>query len=358
MRKENVLIKIEKAEKLIESGKFLDAVNFLKKTKLPKFIESDFYFVLGGAFQGAGFFRKALISYEKVLAASCDPFLEIEALIGECACRRALGGYSKALKISLKTLNLAKKKNFLEREALLEYAMTLRLGGKFKEAKSILKDIKNAYLKEKDYQGLSFVYWAAGGMERLEGAYSKSADSFEKASFYAKKVGDKSMLGYALFGLGGVLRVAGKMDDSKKNYMKAKNIFSKSQDVFAIAYSECGLANVLRQLGDAKKAMEGYKRAFKLYKNLEDMPDLGFVAWGMGEIFKKKGKLKEALLSFKKAETYFSKGLEERGLALNSFSLAQTYYLIGDVKKADRIFDKAVAYSKSKNLHTYLEVFT
>ncbi|MCG2725366.1 MAG: tetratricopeptide repeat protein [Elusimicrobia bacterium] len=386
MRKENVLIKLEKAEKLINDEKPLGAAVLLKKTKPPVFLKAEYHLLLAKAWQTAGYFKKALENYKIGSSFSDDPTTRlsrlkaglkktssaygatsgwwddpvntVSAAIDMAACWRSLGKLPKALRFSNLALKLSKKHRVYTEEAEMEYALVLRLGGDFKNAKIKFDLLFNHYIQKKDYAACSFICWALGGIYRLEGLYAKSIDAFRKAEQYAVKSGDKFARGYALFGQGGVLRVGGKMNESLTAYKKAKKIFSFSQDIFGKAYSECGYANVLRQKGDLPLAMKGYLKARKLYTEIDDDADLGFVEWGIGEILKRSGQFEAALKSFKAARDLFKGNCEPRGEILVKLSTAQTLHLLGQGKSADKIFDDAVELARKHKLKTYMEVFT
>ena len=358
MPKENILMEIEKAEELINKEKPLEAAALLKKTKPPVFLKAEYHLLLAKAWQGAGYFKKALSNYEIASSVSDDPINSVSSAIDMAACWRSLGNAQKALKFSKLALKLSKKHRVYMEDAEMESALVLRLGGDFKNAKIKLNLLFNNYLKKKDYAATSFICWALGGIYRLEGLYDKSIAVFKKAEQYAIKSGDNSARGYALFGLGGVLRVGGKIDKALAPYQKAKKMFSSTQDIFGKAYSECGYANVLRQKGDLSLAMKGYIKAKKLYTEINDAADLGFVEWGIGEILKKTGQFQAALKSFNAAKKLFKGNCEPRGEILVELSTAQTLHLLGRGKEADRIFDGAVKLARKHKLKTYLEVFT
>lgn len=376
MPQKNPLILLERARKLMDSGKFLKALKILKgitpppapktgilpegcgEVKLPRFLKAEVHITKGKALQYAGFFPKAMAQYGLARKHCLEDADKMEAALGMCVCRRSLGDFKEALRAIKDLLKFAREKKMPVDEIELEYAMILRMGGDFVKALGLLKKFGRKFKKEKDPTGLSFVNWAQGGIYRLEGKCAESINAFNKAFSFARKAGDETMANYALLGLGGVLRVAGRMEEAREKYMAAKKFFARTEDIFAGAYSECGLANVLRQTGDLDEALKGYGKAFKLYSILEDMPDLGFVEWGRGEIYKKKGEFKKAGEFFRKAEKFFSKGLEERGELLVMISKAHLYYLTGKTKQAEDLYDKAYKRAKSKDLHTYLETFT
>ncbi len=351
-------MEIEKIESCLDAGQFARALAGIKKTSAGDG-RGRLLFMKGEAFRGLGLFAKALEEYSRAKrAAHGDMEFELEALIGEARCARALGRESLALASAKKALALSGMSGVCEKEAGLEWALALRLSGRLAEASGLLVKLLKEYRGEGDHGGAAFTLWALGGLYRLQGRYKEGIRAFESALAEAKKDGDESAAGYALFGLGGILRVAGFMGRALNCYVRARKIFAGTDDAFARAYAECGTANVLRQLGRLEEAWAGYVRAHKLYSGLSDQADLGFVEWGLGEIRKKNGDFRGAREHYRKAAALFKGRSEPRGEALTMLSLSALYYLTGDVPKAERQHALAMKFIRRHGLHTHLEVFT
>lgn len=316
-------------------------------------------FLRGEAWRAVGKFKNALAQYDRGLKLkSCDRKLRLEILIKKAATSRALGQTCAALKAALSALALARATGLFIPEAALELALAHRLAGNFGKAESALKRLYALYRRLGDWEAVSFVLWALGGLWRLKGRYNLSIKAFEDSARFAAKAGDKTARGYALLGLGGVNRVAGHIESALKPYKEARTVFAGSSDIFARAYAECGMANVLRQLGRLDEALKGYQKARKLYSAIRDGPDAGFVEWGIGEVYKKRGEPAKAEGAFKRAEKLFSCGFEPRGIILTKLSMAQVDYLLGNTAKADKLHFAALKAARKHGLHTYLETFT
>ena len=157
--------KLERAEELINNEKPLEAAALLKKTKPPVFLKPEYHLLLAKAWQGAGYFKKALINYQISVSHSDDlttrlspkrrskkpssafsatngwsgdPINIVTAAIDMAACWRSLGEFKKALKFANIAVKLSKKHRIYGEESELEYALVLRLGGDFKNAKTKL----------------------------------------------------------------------------------------------------------------------------------------------------------------------------------------------------------------------------
>lgn len=339
-----------------EIEKYLEQENTKAAKKILKDItnKSYFYFYKGEIKRIEGFMKEAVDCYEKVLnEKDRDDIVCFDSLLNLISLYRAEGNVGKTENLIKKAEKISPKDPRLK----LEIAMFYRMKGEFKKALFELNKIKSGYLLSKDFQGVSYIEWAVGGIYRLMGEFKKAVDSYEKSVKYAEKSKDDSLKTYALLGLAGTFRVFGKIKNSYKCYSKAGKII-KSDDYFAKAYVCCGLANALRQMGEIKKAIFNYKKSYKLYKRIGDKLDLALVLWGMGECYKKLGEFETALEKFKKADNLFKKGFEPRGFILNRISTAQTLYLIGEKKKAKSIYFNALEEAKKHNLNTYLEIFT
>lgn len=310
-------------------------------------------FCRGEIFRMRGFFNKASSCYMKFLSSRPCGEEKLSCLLKLAACSRTMGLKSKALFYSKKALKEAPESE----EAILEAAMALRLAGKRNQAQSLFYSLIRIYSSSKDWAGLSYVWWAMGGLKRNYGELAAAVSCFEKSFSFAVKAKDRSLKVYALFGLAGALRIKGEIERSAATYRKAAS-YASADDVFARAYSFCGLANALRQKGDLKKSFALYKRSGRLYSAMGDKPDLGFVNWGMGEILKKQGNFKAAVSNFRKAYILFKAGLEKRGEILSLFSMAQSLYALGRIKQADKMYFSALKEARKEKFKTYLEIFT
>lgn len=349
---------IEKIEKLLDDGQFAKALAGLKETK-PGTERGRWLFLKGEALRGLGLFAQALKQYALARkAARADEGLQLEVLLNEARCSRALGCEAAALDSAKKALALSIKLDIFTGEAKVEWALALRLVGRLAEAAKMLEQLHKSYRKEGDWSGAAFVLWALGGLYRLQGRYGEGIEAFEESLKAADKAKDEAAAGYALFGLGGILRVAGFMGRALDCYVRARKFFAGTDDAFAKAYAECGTANVLRQLGRLDEAYAGYGRAHKLYSSLSDWADLGFVEWGMGEINKKNGHFADALKNYKQAAALFKGRSEPRGEALTLLSLANLYYLMGETARAEAQHSAALSHIRRHHLHTHLETFT
>jgi tetratricopeptide (TPR) repeat protein len=345
-------------EKLLDSGEFAKALQKLKKV-LPGAEKGDWLLMKGEALRGLGLFGEALEEYAAARKASKGDWeLELEALLSEARCNRALGNEKAAVETAKKALALSKKLELYQDEAELEWALALRLVGRLPEAAKLLEKLLKGYKKAGDWSGAAFALWALGGLYRLQGRYEAGISAFEESLKCANKDKDEAASGYALFGLGGILRVAGFMGRSLDCYVRARKLFAATDDAFAKAYAECGTANVLRQLGRLEEAYAGYTRAHKLYSALSDWADLGFVEWGMGEINKKNGAFADALAHYRKAADLFKGRSEPRGEALTLLSLSNLYYLMGETARAEKQHAAALKFIRLHGLHTHLETFT
>ncbi len=331
--------KIESAQKILDSASLRKAGNWV-------------YFYKGEILRMKGFFKKAVDNYFKFFSSNPEKNEKLACMIKLASCFRTMGIKEEAIRYS----KMAIEEDPHNPDALLEAAMSFRLAGDRKKAETIFNSLEKMYMKEKDFSGLSYIWWAMGGMNRTYGDLGKSVKCFKKALYFASKARDRSLMVYALFGLAGAMRIKGDINASIEAYKKAAGYASRN-DTFARAYSFCGLANGLRQKGELSKALALYKKSGKLYLSMGDAPDLGFVNWGMGEIYKKRGELKKALEKFKEAYMLFKKG-EKRGEILSMFSMAQILYVLGKKEEADKMYFSGLDEARRENFKTYLEIFT
>lgn len=341
----------EKISQLLDQEKIEAAQKIIDSVPL-KMIGNRGYFYKGEILRMKGFFKKAIPHYFKFLSSNPEKNERIVCIIKLASCFRTMGMKGEAIKYS----KMAMKEDPNNPDALLEAAMSFRLAGDRKKAEFIFNVLLKLYTKEKDFSGLSYIWWALGGMNRAYGDLDKSLQCFKKALYFANKARDRFLIVYALFGLAGAMRIKGEINTSIMTYKKAARYASKN-DTFAAAYSFCGMANGLRQKGELSLALSLYKKSARLYLSMGDKPDLGFVNWGMGEIYKKRGDLKKALNQFREAYSLF-KNVEKRGEILSMLSMAQTLYALGKKKEADKMYFSGLNEARKENFKTYLEIFT
>lgn len=248
---------IENIEILLDNGEFAKALAALRKIKAGQ-DKGRWDLMKGEALRGLGLFGEALVQYAAARkAAKGDRELQLEALLSEARCDRALGNEKAALKSARQALGLSCKLELYQREAELEWALALRLAGRMPEAAELLEKLLTRYRRAGDRAGAAFCLWALGGLYRLQGRYAEGIKAFEASLLAARRDKDEAAAGYALFGLGGLLRVAGFMGRALDCYVRARKLFRGTDDAFAKAYAECGTSNVLRQLGRLEDAYAG-----------------------------------------------------------------------------------------------------
>ncbi|MCX7905071.1 MAG: tetratricopeptide repeat protein [Elusimicrobiales bacterium] len=337
----------EKIESLLNKEKIKDAERLIRKIKKEK----EYYYYYAEIMRMKGFITKAIFLFKKALNEINDRDIKLKIFIRIMSLLRTIGDINDLKKYIILTQRL--KAN--SEEFLLEKAMCLRLFEKYNQANKIFKKLKKIYTKNKDYQGISYILWAQGGIYRTKGSINKSINSYKKAKKYALKAKDKTLYLYSNLGLAGSLRIAAKLKESYKTYYSCIKL-SPNDDMFAKGYSYCGAANALRQMGFYKKAIKYYNKALKYYLKIKDNADIALVLWGLAECYKKYD-INKALVYLKKAKKYLKDKKEIRGKILILFSESYIRYIKGDIKKAKNLFNRAMKLSKKHSMYIYLENF-
>jgi tetratricopeptide (TPR) repeat protein len=324
-------------------------------------------FILAEARRMLGNFEKAITLYNKAIkvykakTANADYMTTIMDMnLALAKCHRTLGNAKKAGDLAHLVWHAAEINNLedFKIQAMQEFALALRAGGELSKSKEILKEVLSYYKKEKDFGGEGFIYWALGGIARLEGDFSGGVKYFELSINLAKKIKDKISEAYGYCGLAGISRIAGDITGCVLNYKKAEGLFKNTDDIFGKAYTNCGMANGLRQLGKCEEALKRYDLADKLYCGINDKVDLGFVKWGRADILRRQNKLPAALAELRKSQKLFAGSDETRGQLLTAFARSQVLYALGRRAEAIRTYNAALTRARSEDLHTYLEVYT
>ncbi|MFH1353569.1 MAG: tetratricopeptide repeat protein [bacterium] len=283
-------------------------------------------------------------------------FEQIEKLILQCK-------YGRALALVKKALKAAHDKNVLYRylvwiyrmkgdagkalyfsrhleksaDTLCEKAILYRMKCDFEKARKEISSAGSIFRKQKDKEGLSFVFWVRGGIERYGGRPRTGYGFFARALRTSKSCQGR---GYALCGLGGTGRLLGKFDESLENYREANRIFKNEKDRFGAAYSSCGLGSALRMKNDFRKAKEFYKKAVSLYEKIGDEWNRAYSMWGdaQAEWFLENEKDAKSINSA--ALKIFSKFKDPRGKFYCYIQAANFERMSGNFSAAEKFYLK------------------
>lgn len=332
-------------EEYLNFEKINEAEKLIKKLKREKY----FFYYYAEILRIKGFVKKAIYYYKKAMEKMKEKKFEI--ILKIISLYRTTGEKNKAKKY----IKMAEKINPNSIELMIEKAMYFRLIEKYENAVKIFKRLLKYYIKNKDYQAVSYINWAVGGIYRNKGDLKKSIKYFQKAIEYSKTAKDESMMIYSILGLAGVLRIRG---DLKRSYNLYYLITKKAPktDIFAKAYSFCGTGNALRQMGKIEEALKYYKTSLKLYEKIKDNPDTALVLWGMAECYKKTN-IKKAIQCIRKAKKLLKNSYEIRGKILLKKLEAEIKYSIGNKKEAKKLFEEAYNLAKKHKLNTLVETF-
>lgn len=338
----------KKIELYIENGDIKAAEKLLSEIKLNKgislYYNAEITRMKGLVLKSIKLFKKALI-YNISLEYRFKIFIKLISLL------RTIGNVKEAKRY----LSMAEKLKPYSDEFLIEKAMVLRLLEKYEEALKIFNYLKKSYLSKKDYQAVSYILWAEGGVYRNMGEILKSIKTYQESIRYAKVSNDDTLVLYSTLGLAGSVRIAGMLKRSLRLYSKCIEK-SPTDDYFAKAYSYCGTANALRQIGKFGKALKYYRYALKYYTFIKDNPDTALVLWGMAECYKRYN-LNKALKYVCKAKKYLKDTHEIRGKILVTLTESYIRYALGEKLKANKLFYNAIVLSKRHKLNTLMETF-
>lgn len=166
---------------------------------------------LAEAFYKQGFFKEALSHYE---LAGTTP----RALLGKAQTLQALGKLSSAYDIYMVLNKSSRAYLFSFPEAVYNAGETLRLLGKYPDAKIYLNSAKEPALKGR-------VYLSLGLIELHEGKYSSAMNYFNLA---LGLTADKKIRRQALLNSADACMKLGKKEDAKRSLIEIKNNFPYS----------------------------------------------------------------------------------------------------------------------------------
>ncbi|MFC1836058.1 tetratricopeptide repeat protein [Thermodesulfobacteriota bacterium] len=212
-----------------------------------------------------------------------------------------------------------------------------------KEAVRKYEKALSIFGKEKNLDGMAWVFNNLGLVYLYRGQNDKAEELFRKAVKAAREVGNLQVQAFSLINIGTVRWTRGQLDLSEKQYKEGLAAARKGGHRKPEAFALYNLADVLRDRGRYAEA-EGYlNKALEIYKQIDNKR-------GVGDSLNLLGWIHHKWTRHKSAKEYYMKSLEMaasiqspslEGLVLNNIGLL--FYDLGDYANAADTFEKSLS---------------
>ncbi|KAG8920911.1 hypothetical protein FRC01_000538, partial [Tulasnella sp. 417] len=221
-----------------------------------------------------------------------------------------------------------------------------RSGGQSSEFRSAELFIAHS---TKDEEAGADALHSLGEIYRLQGEYSKAADSYITAGEIFAQIEDKLGFANAVNGLGEVCHLRGE-------YYNAETAFIIARDIYAEIGGDLGLSNAVKALGDVyrlrgkySKASESYLTARNIYARIGNQAGLANSAEALGDLYQSRGDYPKAEKFYLAAWDVYARIGDQGGLANAVNALGDVYRLQGEYSKA------RASYLSARNIYTRVE---
>lgn len=258
---------------------------------------------LGDIYGLTGEYERSIESYENSLqlAEEAREIVEIKSKLGEIYAK--IGEYDRSMADSLKTLELIKGEDCVEKAHVLK-----RIGKVhwFKdEYDEALRYFENSLRIEEridDPEGIARSLINIGTTHFRRGDFDKALEHLERSLKISKKIDAKGCIASCLLNIGNVRSSKGKYDEAIEYYSKSLMMFQGIGDLSSVATVFNNIAIIHHYRGEYALGLESYEKSKKITENIDDQQGL---AWTLGNI----GDLYVDMDQYEKARDYCERSL-------------------------------------------------
>lgn len=222
-----------------------------------------------------------------------------------------------------------RKENKLD-SAIFFYNKILRCNISEKEKSDIYEDIGMTYFYKNDFLN--------------------TLDNFKHSLYYAKEVGNDSLIGRRYSDIGVVYDYLGVYDKSAEYYYKALEIFESKNDFLAVSkiYNNLGIINQNR--GEKREALEFYMKSLKIKNDFKVNKILISSTYvNIGSVYEDLNDIGNSLLFYKKALSIFEENHSKRNISLVLGNIASVKLSENELDSANYYTMKAIAINREIN---------
>ncbi|KIO19864.1 hypothetical protein M407DRAFT_30478 [Tulasnella calospora MUT 4182] len=270
-------------------------------------------------------------------------------------------------------------------QALDWLATTYRLQCKYKEAKELLVQSQEIYIRINDDLGHAKTLYGLGNVDYVQRKFTEAQDYFTRARDIFTRIDDEGGQAAALVGLGHVYHAQSKHPEAEKSYTQASDIslrigcnqtrgnslrglgqvyyktskytkaeefYAQAEDIYFRIGDRLGQANTLSGLGDVyymqskySDARQSFTRAHDIYAQINNLPGQANALKRMGLTYRTQSKYKEAEESYSRAQEIFSRIGDMQGQA-NILRARDDIH-----QKQSRDVEVAAYYSKARDIY-------
>lgn len=192
----------------------------------------------------------------------------------------------KAISFGSKSLNLAKK---LNNETLLantynDYSMPFLTTGDFQKSVDLNFKALEIRMRLKDTAGMISSYAKLGNGYYELGQFKKAQQSYNKAIYFAKIVGDENTLLQIYQNTANVLEVGGFIKEALKMQLDIHEIAVRTDNKLVQLSNYGNLGSCYQKLNQFDKAREMYLKAVPIAKEINQPEQLAMVYQGLGVV--------------------------------------------------------------------------
>ncbi|MBD2209152.1 tetratricopeptide repeat protein [Nostoc linckia FACHB-104] len=265
----------QEAGKLLRQGKFLEALELLKKALAirqsikDRMGESFSLISIGKVYSKIGQYPQAITAYQQALAIRREIGAkagEVDVLYKIAEVYDKIGQYPQALEYYQQALNIAKTvgSRTAESDTLNGIGSAYRSVGQYAKALDYHQQALTIARKTNDQIEEAESLNKIGVVYRHLGEYNKALELYQQALAITKKIGDRLLEGDTLGNIGVVYDYAGQYAQALNYYQQAFNIFQQLRNQQLVGITLNNLGSVHHSLGKYANALDLYQQALTI----------------------------------------------------------------------------------------------
>ena len=258
------------------------------------------------------------------------------------------GDYDQAIAYNLKSLELRKKSNDIDKIVAIKDV----IAGIYKKKGDFIKALEYynenlALCKEtNNKKEVGRLLNTIGFLHLNFGMHTKALKYFHESLKVREDIDDKLGVSYCFNNIASVYKQQGKPDVALEYYFKALKIREDLKDKKAMSISLNNIGVVYKNQKEFDKALEYYQRSLVLKEDIKDRSGVSHVLNNIGTIYKEQGKLNMALAKYKESLEMTTAAHDEKWMAITLFNMGSVYLKQGNPFKAHTCASRSLTLSK------------
>ncbi|HHE64826.1 MAG TPA: tetratricopeptide repeat protein, partial [Bacteroidetes bacterium] len=272
----------------------------------------------------------------------------IDALRDKYMILRLTGKWKEAKTIIRNALKLSEEIINKERIASVngELAFLSDLVGNFKEAMECYNKKLIICEELEDKSGIAEAVGDMGIVYAKQADYPKAMECFEKALTISEESGNRRGVSEALGNIGKVYRFHGNYEKAMEFDQKKIEITEELGDKPEIARAFGSMGNVYNNQSNYKKAIEFYEKQLKISKELGYQLGISMAIGNIGFVNEKQGNYTRAMECFKRELKISEEQGDKNGITNTVLHIGCVYTDQGSIEKAMECFERCIKISE------------